>query len=74
MQNSSAFSSAFVPFAPIQFFFHQNTTTTHTHILYYYYITEKGEKEREREKLSEKLFAAFPSHHRKTSSTKQKRD
>ena len=70
--NSSAFSSAFVPFAPSNFLI-SSEQQRKTHILYYYYITEKGEKEREREK-GEKLFAAFPSHRRKTSSTKQKRD
>ena len=70
--NSSAFSSAFVPFAPNPIFsFHQNNNERT-----YYSITISQRRERKREKeKGEKLFAAFPSHHhRKTSSTKQKRD
>jgi len=69
--NSSAFSSAFVPFAPNPIFsFHQNNNERT-----YYSITISQRRERKREKeKGEKLFAAFPSHRRKTSSTKQKRD
>ena len=71
--NSSAFSSAFVPFAPkIQFvFLILIRTTTYAYIIIT--ISQRRERKREREK-GEKLFAAFPSHHRKTRSTKQKRD
>ena len=46
--NSSAFSSAFVPFAPSNFLI--SSEQQRTHILLYYYIAEKGEKERERER------------------------
>ena len=53
------------------FSFHQNNNERT-----YYSITISQRRERKREKeKGEKLFAAFPSHHhRKTSSTKQKRD
>jgi hypothetical protein len=67
--NSSAFSSAFVPFAPSNFHFIRTTTNAYIIIT----ISQRRERKREKEK-GEKLFAAFPSHHRKTSSTKQKRD
>ena len=71
--NSSAFSSAFVPFAPNPIFsFHQNNNER-----IYYYITtsQRRERKREKEKGEKLLKTAFPSHHlAKTSSTKQKRD
>ena len=70
--HSSAFSSVllFRLLRPI-FSFHQNNNERT-----YYSITISQRRERKREKeKGEKLFAAFPSHHhRKTSSTKQKRD
>ncbi len=53
------------------FSFHQNNNER---TYYSITISQRRERKREREK-GEKLFAAFPSHHRrKTSSTKQKRD
>ena len=54
------------------FSFHQNNNENAYIILLLYH---REGREREREEKGEKLFAAFPSHHhRKTSSTKQKRD
>ena len=53
------------------FSFHQNNNEKR--IYYSITISQRRERKREKEK-GEKLFAAFPSHRRKTSSTKQKRD
>ena len=70
--NSSAFSSAFVPFAPSNFLI-SSEQQREKRIYYSITISQRRERKREKEK-GEKLFAAFPSHRRKTSSTKQKRD
>ena len=71
--NSSAFSSAFVPFAPkIQFvFLILIRTTTYAYIIIT--ISQRRERKREREK-GEKLFAASPSHRKNHFNETKKRE
>ena len=60
------FFECFCSVCSIQFS-HFIRTTTNAYIIIT--ISQRRERKREKEK-GEKLFAAFPSHHRKTSSTK----